>query len=176
MEQSKYMKKITELLNLYFAGETTIEQEQELKQYFASQNIDGEHKAYQQLFETFATEQQEKYPENLPKIRTKPLRKRSVVISIISAAAAACVLFMLTVFPSQTEENYVVINGKRIYDDELALKMANEKIAKISTNLESGLKHLQNLNKIGESLKPLQKIENIQNKVKHTLDKVNIKI
>ena len=139
------MKKINEILDLYFAGETSIEQEQELKQYFASQNIENEHKAYRQLFETFATEKQEKYPENMPKMRSKPLRKRSVVISIISAAA--CVLFMLTVFPSQVEENYVVINGKRIYDDELVLKMANEKIAKISANLESGFRHLQNINK-----------------------------
>ncbi|MDR1553332.1 MAG: hypothetical protein LBS69_07715 [Prevotellaceae bacterium] len=170
------MKKINKLLDLYFAGETTITQEQELKKYFASQNVAVEHKKYQQLFESFEAEKSEKYPENLPKIKTQSTEKKPLMTLIISTAIAASILLMIGIFQTDYNDSYAIINGKRINDSKLAIQIAQTKINKISTSLESSMKHVRNINKVNESLKPLQKIEKIKNKIQHTLDKVNIKL
>ncbi|MDR2651860.1 MAG: hypothetical protein LBC68_06045 [Prevotellaceae bacterium] len=172
----KDMEKINRLLDLYFAGETTITQEQELKQYFASQNVAAEHKIYQQLFETFEVEKSEKYHGNLPKIKTQSTGKKPFITLIISTTIAASILLMTGIFQTSYDDSYVIINGKRINDSELALQIAQAKIKKISASLESGMKHVKSINKINENLKPLQKIGNIKNKIQHTLDKINIKL
>ncbi|MDR0753959.1 MAG: hypothetical protein LBF04_01055 [Prevotellaceae bacterium] len=170
-------EKINRLLDLYFAGETATEQEQELKKYFTSQNIAAEHKIYQQLFETFEAEKSEKYPENLPKMKIHSIRKKQFKTLIISTAIAASILLIIGIFQTDSNSSYVIINGKRINDKELALQMAQAKINKISKSLESDMQPLKNIdNKISERLKTLQKIENIKNKMQHTFDKINIEL
>ncbi|MDR3227584.1 MAG: hypothetical protein LBT56_07940 [Prevotellaceae bacterium] len=169
------METINKLLNLYFDGETTIEQEQELKKYFASTNVAAEHKAYIQLFETFAAEKSEKYPTHLPKIKTQFVHKKQFIISLLTAVAAS-VLLLFTVFIPKVEENYIVINGKRIDDSQLALQTAREKIIKISETIETRMKPVKNINKINESLKPLHKLEDLNKTIQNTFDKLNFKL
>ncbi|MDR1984603.1 MAG: hypothetical protein LBQ28_07260 [Prevotellaceae bacterium] len=172
------MEKINELLDLYFAGATTTEQEQELKKYFASQNIAAEHKIYRQLFETFAAEKSEKYPENLPKIKNQSEHKKQFTMSIISTAIAASILLMIGIFHTNAEESYVIIHGKRINDETLALQTAQSALYKISANLESDMKHVKHVNdNINENLKPLEKIneiKNTMNKIQNDINKINI--
>ncbi|MDR1347913.1 MAG: hypothetical protein LBJ63_05720 [Prevotellaceae bacterium] len=166
----KKTEKINRLLDLYFAGETTITQENELKKYFASNDIDAEHKVYRQLFETFETEKSEKYPKNPPEIKTSSIRKKIFVLPVISTAIAASILLMTGIF--QTDGSYVIINGNRINDSELALQIAQAKIDKISASLESSMKHVKSMNKIDKSLQPLQKVEYIKTKIQHTFEKI----
>ncbi|MDR2292663.1 MAG: hypothetical protein LBE11_04220 [Prevotellaceae bacterium] len=171
------MKKINNLIDLYFEGKTTIAQEQELKKYFTSQNINSEHKIYQQLFETFETEKKEKYPENLPKMKTRKIHKKPFKTLIILTAVAASILLIIGIFQTDSYDSYVIINGRRINDKELALQMVQAKINKISKSLESDMKPLKNIdNKLRERLKTLQKTGTIKNKIQHTLDKINIKL
>lgn len=169
------METVNELLDLYFAGETTLAQEQKLKQYFASGNIAEEHKAYQQLFAAFVLEKQEKYPENMPKIAVQPYSKRPFFLSLISAVAmAACVLLLFGIFRTNPSEDFVVINGKRIDDRNLAIQTAKEKLTLVSERLSTGLKPVRNIYKIRESMRPLQKIQAIQTKMQNTFEKINI--
>jgi hypothetical protein len=176
MEQTNNMGKINSLLELYFAGETTTEQEQELKKYFVSQNVSAEHKAYQQLFETFEAEKSEKYPENMPKIKIRSKHKKPFKIITITTVIAASILLMIGIFQTGYNDSCLIVNGKMINDRELALQIAQTKINKISISLASGMNPLKNIDKTGEKLKPLQKIEDIKNKIQHTLSKVNIKL
>jgi hypothetical protein len=170
------MEKINILLDLYFAGETTTEQENELKKYFASNNVAAEHKVYQPLFGTFEIEKSEKYPENLPKIRKQPVRRKMLVISIIATVAAASILLMIGIFQNKYDDTYVIIHGKRINDRELAIQTAQAKINKVSESLISGLKPAENIKKINDNLEALQKIEYIKTKIQHTFDKINIEL
>ncbi|MDR2127216.1 MAG: hypothetical protein LBP63_10360 [Prevotellaceae bacterium] len=169
------IEKIDRLLNLYFAGETTIAQEQELKKYFASQHVAAKHKVYQQIFETFETEKSEIYPENLPKMKILTVRKKPFKTLITSAAIAASILLMIGIFRTGGD-SYVIIKGKRINDKELALQIAQTEMNKISASLKSSLKSLQTIDHINETMKTLHKIENIKNKVQNTLNKINIKL
>jgi hypothetical protein len=173
------METIDKLLDLYFAGETTTAQEQELKNYFASSNIADEHKIYQQLFETFITEKQEKYPENLPKIKQQPYFKQRFFISLVSAAAvAASVLLAFGIFSKMYNkdfEDYIIINGKRINDKQLAMHTAKEKLICISEKLETGLKPVEKISEIGEKLQPLQKMQTIRTNMQNTFEKITIK-
>jgi len=173
------MKTINELLDLYFTGETTIAQEQELKQYFSSDNIADEHKIYQPLFESFVSEKQEKYPENLPKMKKQPYYTQRFFVSIVSAVAvAASVLMLFGIFSEIPSEDFIVINGKRIDDKELAMQTAKEKLIQISEKLETGLKPVEHVNKIykiNEGLNTLQTIQTIQANMQNTFEKIKIK-
>ena len=175
--KNKDMETINKLLDLYFDGETTVAQEQELKQYFASDDIADEHKIYQPLFEAFANERQELYHENLPKIKPQPYYKRRLFVSIVSVAAvAASVLLIFGIFSEMQNSDFVVINGKRIDNKALAMQTAKEKLIRISEKLELGFKSVESINKIGESLNTLQKMQTIQTKMQNTFEKITIKL
>lgn len=49
---------MNELLEKYWEGTTTIEEEQRLKRYFASGNIDAAHEIYKPIFSAFALEKE----------------------------------------------------------------------------------------------------------------------
>jgi hypothetical protein len=169
----KNIENINELLDLYFAGETTIEQERELKRYFASENILDEHKKYQPLFETFEVEKSVKYPTDIPKIPAKYQQPKRFKLQILTAAIAASLLLLFGIFGLQQSDNYVVINGKRINDKNLAIQTAHEKIANVYKSLDANMQPLNdNINKVKKHLEPLQKLENIQN----SISKINIKL
>ncbi|MDR0420199.1 MAG: hypothetical protein LBH30_01925 [Prevotellaceae bacterium] len=170
------IEKINKLLDLYFAGDTTTEQEQELKKYFASENIAAEHKIYQQLFDAFETEKSEKYPDSLPKIKPSAIRKKIFVMPLISTVIAASILMLIGIFQTERFDSYVIINGKRINDKELALHIAQAKISKVSESLKSGMKPINSMNVLHESMESLQKVKNIKNKMKNTFNKVHIKL
>ncbi|MDR1198743.1 MAG: hypothetical protein LBK94_06980 [Prevotellaceae bacterium] len=168
----KKTKKINRLLDLYFAGETTITQEKELKKYFSSNDIDAEHKVYQQLFKTFEAEKSEKYPENPPEIKTPSISRKIFFMPVISTAIAASILLMTGIFQTKYYDDYVIMNGKRINNSEFALQVAQAKINKVSESLKSGMKPVRNINKIYKSLQSLQKVEYIKTKIQHTFEKI----
>ena len=94
---------IDELLNRYFEGETSAEEEQKLRRFFASDNVPENLSAYKPLFayfdEEIAAERDmaeeiwsEIAPEALPEKRFR-LNRKSVVY--VLSAVAACVLVFL---------------------------------------------------------------------------------
>lgn len=110
------MKNIDEILERYFEGETSLEEEQVLRDYFSQPNINEEHKIYAPMFEFFIQEQEsgiEEITENKGK-----KRHLSVWISI----AASIVLLVGAYFTLSSplkgngNQSIVYIDGKKSTD------------------------------------------------------------
>ena len=78
---------ITKLLNKYFEGNTSLQEEQKLRDYFSSKTVDKEFSKYATLFQYIKTERKEESTTNHFQYRTIIMR------SLIGAAA--CVLLVL---------------------------------------------------------------------------------
>lgn len=89
------------LLNRYFAGETSLAEETQLRVYFASGEVAPDHRAYAPLFAYWASAQEVTAPDSLTLPAeaggtVTPLRPRSRLFSLrYLAAAAATVLLLL---------------------------------------------------------------------------------
>ena len=83
-------KHIESLLNLFMQGETTLEQERELRQFFASsQDIPQEWDPYKEIMAYF--------DDGMP-IATEPVPKRNIarpVWTVVATAAVAAIVFMV---------------------------------------------------------------------------------
>ncbi|MFV0419708.1 MAG: hypothetical protein ACK5KT_13385 [Dysgonomonas sp.] len=107
------MKNIDELLEKYFEGETSIEEEKLLRNYFRQENIDEQHKIYAPLFNFFSEERKE--------IAIEKKRKKTPLYTWIGIAASIALLIGVRAFFYAPIENgnttsIVYIDGKKITD------------------------------------------------------------
>lgn len=120
------MKDIEELLNNYFEGETTCEEERELCHFF-TQGIVPEHlQIYRPMF-AFIDAENTLYHQSTVKTRKKKSIRR--VISYSLGGIAAGLLLLLGIsgvchYLPMTPDNYVIIDGKRYTDTELVHEQA----------------------------------------------------
>ena len=120
------MKDIETLLNKYFEGETTCEEERRLRRFFA-EGLVPEHRAiYLQMFAFFEAEQKE-LPELAPfEKKTKTIRQ---YLTYSLSAAAAAILLLVGISGiyrhlSPAPANYVIIDGKEYTDVHLIREQA----------------------------------------------------
>lgn len=150
---------IATLIDKYFCAETTLEEEKILRNYFASGEVEEEWLPYKALFGTFTAISEEKstpaisfIPEKRKRISIFENRKWIVAIK----AVASCIFIVLVVSLLKNTYNdyilqkdtYIVMNGKRINDSELAVKYANKQLAKSSQKIKKGLSKLDKLEKL----------------------------
>jgi hypothetical protein len=170
------MEKINDLLEKYFAGVTSLQEEQELKKYFAKGNVATEHELYRSLFEVFEKELKETAILPFEKVihkqsKTKNLRMQSFIYYGI----AASLLFVLWIQIPKSSDNYVVINGNKIDNSEYAQRYAMRKLNKVSLILAKSMEPMQNIDLVRKSLKPMHDISLIKEKMDETQYKLQIK-
>ena len=111
------MESINELLNKYFDGETSLSEENELKQYFKSNRVEAAHEMYRPLFEAFEDENKETYRRDnvifIDNNKHNSKRKWLQIISISGIAATFLLAFWFFQFNTETAD-YAVINGKEL--------------------------------------------------------------
>lgn len=147
------MENIEKLLNNYFAGSTTLQEEKELKKYFSGKNIDDKYKKYAPLFAAFAQEKE----INTPSLRIiKPYQKRNRIILWTSGVAAACLIALLFIHYQPKNESYMIIHGKRINNAEMAENFANEKLQDALSLTKQNLKSLNQNKLIKQKLEELE--------------------
>lgn len=134
------MKITDELLQKYFDGATTLEEEKAIKAAFASGQISEQYRRYLPLFQSFLREQAEQMPAKVP--APKPARTQKFpLVRLISIGAAACAVVLLTLKLSATPDDYMMVHGKRMNDPQMAREFANAKLEKslnvIKRNLEA---------------------------------------
>lgn len=111
---------ISVLIEKYFEGLTSLQEEQSLRDYFQQENIPEEWKVYQPVFQFFSQEiAAEKNLSEKPFTVVKPRRRRFFYTSI--AAAASIILlfglkFALDVERRAPEKSQAYINGKKMTD------------------------------------------------------------
>lgn len=139
--------KIEQLLDKYFEGETSINEENILKEFFATENNIPEDLLYaKSMFSHFVREKEFVFNKNI-----KAPQKN--LYYYISGIAASIFLAMFLLFSHSKQDDkiiYAYINGKAITDKNVAEQYTKQILLAVSQNLDKGTKNLNYLNKLNK--------------------------
>lgn len=128
---------IDKLLNKYFEGATSLQEEEILRNYFEKEDIAENHKAYAPMFRFFI---EERKPEPAKETIVKPSRKKKFLTYALISGIAACFALIITIRLSyiqgnaDTSKSIVYVNGKKTSDIESINYQALKSIENISDN------------------------------------------
>ncbi len=158
------MEKIDEvkaLLERYFNAETTLQEEQQLRDYFRGEVNDEELLAYKPLFNCFSDEADKLKDEEQDNTSIKSTTfKRSFHFRWISvAAAAALALFTYLIMPDRGDSLKMMIDGVNVYNKEMAISKADGQMSNINSMMgkfKNSTAQLESMGKVGDALSPLR--------------------
>jgi hypothetical protein len=141
MEQSR----IRELLDLYFEGQTTLMQEQELRCYFASAtDLAADLMPYKAMFAAFDSVKEQRPTAVVAK------KSRSWVGVVIGSVAtvAACLALGLFVWAGDKSEQQIVcyIDGEQITDTEVAVAEAQRMLGSVNEDIMVAMAAIESMN------------------------------
>jgi len=143
------LNKIEDILEKYFQGETTIAEENQLKEYFSSPNVAQHLEQYKPMFGYFSQVKQQKSTQNIP-LKTK---KRNV--AWISIAASVVILLSIGTYFYVSEKNTAPVVAQSelgTYDDpEEALAATQKALALLSNNVNVGIESVQYIKEYEQS-------------------------
>ena len=152
-------QKTKELLERYFDGATSLDEERELQRYFAESDIPDSLKIYRPMFAFFDEERAVQPPVQKPVIRK--LRLLSVITGI---AASIAILIMVGLPLKQQPDNIIYyVDGKRVYDETAAIALAENKLQMLAQSMQKAQSSMAAFEKIQESVQPLQQLNKISN-------------
>ena len=170
------MEKLNELLEKYFRGGTSLSEENELKDYFSTAEIAPEHEVYRLMFAVFV---EEKLVTINPSKKLIEPQKRSLkrlwIQTFSYSGIAAAILLTLWIQRPVPSENYAVVSGTRIEDSEYAQKYVERKLNKASEILTNGMRPMQSIDRVRESLKPMEKVSETREKIVEIQNKLQFK-
>lgn len=121
---------IEELVNKYFEGETSCEEERELRRFFAGGIVPEHLRAYRPMFAFLDEESRQSNVANArPLVKTSASLRRRLLYGVSGIAAGiliALALAGLSRYLGGTPENYVIIDGKRYTDARLIHEQARD--------------------------------------------------
>ncbi len=154
------LNNIEKLLEKYENGETTLKEEQHLKNYFSQDTVDPHLEMYKPMFAYFKVNQQEQFTKDVPLIPIANRTKSIFNYKWISVAAVA-VLMLGFYFKSTTKDDLGT------YDDpQLAYNEVVKSLAMISIQFNKGtstVSYLNELDKGTSTIGYLNEIENTRN-------------
>ena len=138
---------IQKLMDKYWAGESSLEEEKLLKEFFAKEEVPVEWKAFQPLFAYLDTSEKIKAPKLYNKISTShlPIHQKPMWRFVAIAATlffVICIGYIL--FPSHSgkessKNTFVEILPQDTYEDpEEAYEAAKEVLLLLSTKMKEG--------------------------------------
>lgn len=151
--------KIEDILEKYFQGETTIAEENKLKEYFSSSNVAQHLEQYKPMFGYFSQVKQQKSTQE-PEIPAQtdeaiPLKSKKRNVAWLSIAAAAVVLLGVgTYFNVSKKSTAPVVAQTELgtYDDpEEALAATQKALALLSNNVNVGIESVQYIKEYEQS-------------------------
>lgn len=143
------LDKIENILEKYFQGETTIAEENQLKEYFSSSDVAQHLEQYRPIFGYFSQVKQQKSTQEIP-LKTK---KRNV--AWLSIAASVVVLLGIgTYFYTSEKTTTPVVAQSELgtYDNpEKAFAETQKALALLSNNVNVGIESVQYINEYEQS-------------------------
>lgn len=168
------------LLQKYYEGLTTSEEESALEQYFMEGPSDPEFEADRLHFEAMASMRDEEIPvpEDLETAvlsrlhqvqKTRPLQRRKIVYFSMSIAAGLLLLASTFIFLSRKDP----VQG--ISDPKLAYAETRQALEMVSRYINEGTSKLSGLNKMNQAVEPLSHFNSLDKVAKTIagLGKVN---
>lgn len=143
------LNKIENILEKYFQGETSIAEENELKEYFSSSNVAQHLEQYKPIFGYFSQVKEQKSTHEVP-LQTK---KRNV--AWLSIAASAVVLLGIGTYFYMSEKNTTPVVAQSelgTYDNpEKAFAETQKALALLSNNVNVGIESVQYIKEYEQS-------------------------
>ncbi len=171
------IKEIKVLLEKYFEGETTLEEDQVLLDYFSGENIDSKFRPYQQQFLLlqsgreplpFDPDFENRLAVLIEAEQQLPVRAhKSRWITRFAVAATIAVLIGIS--------GVIVLNKEwhkekdTFSDPQLAYAEAQKTLLYVSQKMNQGIKPLNAVSKINAGAKPLKSLK----KLDHSMDMLN---
>lgn len=144
------LNKIEEILEKYFQGETSIAEENQLKEYFSSSNVAQHLEQYKPMFGYFSQAKEQKSTYEIP-LQTK---KQNVAWLSIAASAVLLLGIGTYFFVSEKNDTTAVASQTELgtYDDpEEALKATQKALALLSNNVNVGIESVQYIKEYEQS-------------------------
>ena len=146
---------IKELLDKYWAGESTLEQESQIRAYFEGSEIDSELMQYKPLFNFYGTEKnislERSIDTMLPKQETKIFtinRIRAIAATVLVVVASIFGFNYLQTNTGSGTNNTIAVE---VQDPEEAYALTMEALSYLSSNYEKGSGKLKKLPEALES-------------------------
>ncbi|KAF2081369.1 hypothetical protein [Flavobacterium sharifuzzamanii] len=144
------LNKIEEILEKYFQGETSIAEENQLKEYFSSSNVAQHLEQYKPMFGYFSQAKEQKSTYEIP------LQTKKQNVAWLSIAASAVILLGIGTyfFVSEKNDTTAVASQTELgtYDDpEEALKATQKALALLSNNVNVGIESVHYIKEYEQS-------------------------
>ncbi|MBB4804315.1 hypothetical protein HNP37_004402 [Flavobacterium nitrogenifigens] len=142
--------KIEDILEKYFEGETSIAEENQLREYFSSPNVAQHLEQYKPMFGYFSQAKEQKSTHEIP-LQTK---KRNVAWLSIAASAVVLLGIGTYFFVSEQKDTTAVASQTELgtYDDpEEALKATQKALALLSNNVNVGIESVHYIKEYEQS-------------------------
>ncbi|WET01420.1 hypothetical protein [Flavobacterium sp. YJ01] len=142
--------KIEDILEKYFQGETSIAEENQLKEYFSSPNVAQHLEQYKPMFGYFSQAKEQKSTYEIP------LQSKKRNVAWLSIAASAVVLLGIGTyfFVSEQKDTTAVASQTELgtyQDPEEALKATQKALALLSNNVNVGIESVQYIKEYEQS-------------------------
>jgi hypothetical protein len=147
------LRLIEKLLEKYFNAETSIAEENELRAYFASQNVAPHLEQYKAMFGYFTQAGTQQFEKTIP----LQYKKRSYVAWL---SVAASVVALVGVFTFMNRQEPVVEQHQDLgtFDDpEVAFRETQKALSMLSKNVNKGVKSVNYLDEYEKSRKTIFK-------------------
>ena len=135
------LDRIEIILEKYFQGETSIAEENELKNYFSSSDVAQHLEQYQPLFCYFSQAKEQKFAPEIP------LQSKKRNVAWLSIAASVVVLLGIGTFAYLNDNNVAEKQDLGSYDNpEVAFRETQKALALLSENVNVGIGSVQYIN------------------------------
>jgi hypothetical protein len=169
------IKDIRRLLEKFYRGESTLEEERELQQYFASTAVPEELIPDKELFEAFGEGvNQVEFPEELngkilssiDRLEKKETRTRRISIYSLSGLAAGLLVMIAVYLFFLRDDNRSLIASNQMtdtYEDPIqAYEEAKKALVYVSNKLNTGTSELEQVKQVSKmTAEPLQSLSKI---------------
>lgn len=149
------LTKIESILEKYFQGETTIAEENQLKEYFSSPDVAQHLEQYKPMFGYFSQAKEQKSTYEMPLIPKSRIKKRNV--TWLSIAASVVVLLGIGgTYLYVSGQNSTIAEAPQTelgtYENpEEALKATQKALALLSNNVNVGIESVQYIKEYEQS-------------------------
>jgi len=155
---------IKNLIDKYYKGETSLEEEKILRDSYSSEEIFSNDPYSCMIFKTFSEERKEKTPPSIKTLHKTLNFKRKSILNYkqwlyAAAGMAACLAIIFTVYFHHNKHEYyayVVIDGVRYDDEKLAFQYISESFEEEERIEKIALAQWDEMNRIEKELNELE--------------------
>lgn len=153
-------QKIKALLDRYFDGATSLAEERELQRFFAKGSVPTALKPYSALFAFFAGEKAVTCPAQAGGGSTLRLRRWRTAAAAIAATVALLLTLKVLTPPQDRYTHYV--NGKRMYDREAAMQLADDKLKMLAASMQHARESVETFEKLHDAGRHVEQLDKIR--------------